>query len=254
MATPTLPSPLSSSPFALLTSKLILFPSFLACNTHSYRSLYRAVHANAAFCAMGFGDGWPAQTWTDEEAREWMMTHDVIKSWEKRNMGDFAMGLRTDEDKKETSERFLGHDLRLLEGHEYARCMENWERGIEEIEWIGYAGIRDAATTSMPDRTDSDKSLPHWLEMVELRYGVAPDYWGKGLARIGAEAVMLWGMKERGVKRYIAETEKENFRSGRVLEKMGFKGLEGNEYWKDEGENEWGLSAAALVKRLSMTG
>jgi RimJ/RimL family protein N-acetyltransferase len=47
------------------------------------------------------------------------------------------------------------------------------------------------------------------------------------------------------VKRFIAETEKENARSGRVLEKMGFK-KSGTGYWKDEDEVEWERDAASL--------
>jgi RimJ/RimL family protein N-acetyltransferase len=81
--------------------------------------------------------------------------------------------------------------------------------------------------------------------MVELRYGVAPCCWGQGVAREAAEAVMQWAATERGVKRFIAETEKENARSGRVLEKMGFK-KSGTGYWKDEDEVEWERDAASL--------
>jgi len=33
---------------------------------------------------------------------------------------------------------------------------------------------------------------------------------------------MEWAVVERGVRRFIAETERDNSRSGRVLEKLGF--------------------------------
>ena len=49
---------------------------------------------------------------------------------------------------------------------------------------------------------------------------------------------MRWGVSERGAKRFIAETERENTRSGRVLEKMGFRNSE-TKYWKEPGEVEW---------------
>ena len=74
----------------------------------------------------------------------------------------------------------------------------------------------------MPPRTAEDAPLPPWQEMVELRYGVAPEYWGKSVAHGAAKAVMCWGVSEKEVNRLIAETGRENTRSGRVLEKMGF--------------------------------
>jgi RimJ/RimL family protein N-acetyltransferase len=138
----------------------------------------------------------------------------------------------------------------LVTGGEYEQWVKGREGGLEGVEWIGYAGIRDATSTSLPDLEAGDDAWPDWLEMVELRYGVAPEYWGKGLARLGAEAVMLWGIKGMGVKRYIAETEKENVRSGSVLRKMGFKALEGVSYWKEETEDEWALDAGTLLKRV----
>ncbi len=194
---------------------------------------------------MGFGKDWPARVWSDEEAKEWMYSRDVVRCWEKRGMGDFAVGLRSTGDRSVGKE--LGSGVRILKGDEYELFIGALEGGLEGVEWIGYAGIRDATTTSMPDRTTEDRTLPHWLEMVELRYGISSRYWGRGLARRGAEVAMLWGIRERGVRRYIAETEKENVRSGRVLEKLGFQGLEGTEYWKEEMEREWGLRAEDFV-------
>lgn len=55
--------------------------------------------------------------------------------------------------------------------------------------------------------------------------------WGTGIARIAAKAVMQWAVVERGVRRFIAETERENSRSGRVLEKLGFT-ISGTDYCK----------------------
>lgn len=37
-----------------------------------------------------------------------------------------------------------------------------------------------------------------------------------------AKIVMQWSVDERGVERFIAETEKGNKRSARLLEKLGF--------------------------------
>ena len=59
--------------------------------------------------------------------------------------------------------------------------------------------------------------------------------WGKGLAAEAARAAMQWAVVERSVKQYVAETEKTDWRSGRVLQKMGL-GKSGIEYWKDSHE------------------
>lgn len=50
---------------------------------------------------------------------------------------------------------------------------------------------------------------------------------------------MLWAEKERGVTRFIAETERANVASKKILRKLGFMELDGNEYWKDQDEIEW---------------
>jgi RimJ/RimL family protein N-acetyltransferase len=225
-------------PFIILTPRLILVPSPLAVSFPSYLSLYAALHADTAFCEMGFGNGFPAVTWTEEQTRESITTRDIVRCWGKRGMGDFAVGLRMQEQHDTTVGRLLGdgnEEIRIIEG--VAVC-KPFLTDAEIIEWVGYAGIRDATTTSLPPRTASEPALPPWREMIELRYGVAPAYWGKGLAREAAEAVMQWGASESGVKRFIAETERENTRSGRVLEKMGFR-ESGTGYWKEPGEVEW---------------
>lgn len=62
--------------------------------------------------------------------------------------------------------------------------------------------------------------------MVEIRYGVAPAHWGRGYASEAASCIMRWAEAERGVKRFIAETEIDNQGSRTILEaKLGFKAL-----------------------------
>lgn len=55
-----------------------------------------------------------------------------------------------------------------------------------------------------------------------MRYGVAPSFWGKGIAPEAAKAIMAWAISQRGTTRFIAETEKANTRSAGVLRKLGF--------------------------------
>ena len=230
--------------FALLTSRLILIPTPLAISIPSYVNLYADLHANAAFCSMGFGSAFPVQTRTQEQMQEVIATRDIARSWDKRAIGDFAVGQRSKLQIENTTGRKLAEATNTVVVIDESD-MDGVCQTLDDVEWLGYAGVRDATTTSLPPRNASDAPLPPWEDMVELRYGVAPCCWGQGVAREAAEAVMQWAATERGVKRFIAETEKENARSGRVLEKMGFK-KSGTGYWKDEDEVEWERDAASL--------
>lgn len=148
-------------------------------------------------------------------------------------MGDFGVGLRAAESPGEGG-------VTVLEGDEFERFAGPELEFLNGVKWIGYAGIRDARTTSLPPQDSKDAPLPPWQEMVELRYGISPEYWGGGIAKEASEAIMEWGVRERGVRRFIAETERGNGRSARVLEKMGF-GRSGTDYWREESEVEWEL-------------
>ncbi|PVH85385.1 hypothetical protein DL98DRAFT_650822 [Cadophora sp. DSE1049] len=221
-------------PFALLirSRSLILVPALIAKTLASYRAFFASLHANKEFCEMGFGQGFLARSWNDEETLA-----ALDRSWKRdTEMGDFAVGrLGEDDDLESCTGRALEkgtQDVVTLEKHEFDLLQ------MDTIEWIGYAGVRDASTTSMPPRASDDPPLPPWQEMIELRYGVAQKCWGSGIARTAAEAVMQWAVVERGVRRFIAETERDNSRSGRVLEKLGFT-LSGTNYWKEPGEIEW---------------
>ncbi|KAK0101015.1 hypothetical protein ONS95_012997 [Cadophora gregata] len=224
-------------PFALLirSRTLILVPALIAKTLPTYRAFFASLHASKEFCEMGFGQGFPARSWSDEETLA-----ALERSWKRdTEMGDFAVGRLAEECDlsrlKDCEGRELGKGMQevvILVGHDLDLLH------MESVDWVGYAGVRDASTTSMPPRASDDPPLPPWREMVELRYGVAQKCWGSGIARTAAEAVMRWAVVERGVRRFIAETERDNSRSGRVLEKLGFT-PSGTNYWKDPGEIEW---------------
>jgi len=232
------------SRFALVTPRLIIVPTPLAISIPSYVALFANLLADTSFCEMGFGDKFLVVKRTQEEMHNSIVTRDIAQCWEKRGLGTFAVGWRP----KEWSNHAMGRSLegasekvRIIDGDEMDKVCET----LGTTEWLGYAGVRDATTTSLPPCDDSDDPLPPWEEMVEMLYGVAPACWGQGVAREAAEAVMQWAAAERGVRRFIAETEKPNARSGRVLEKMGFK-KSGTKYWKNEDEFEWERDAKSL--------
>ncbi|KAF7717620.1 Uncharacterized protein PECH_005347 [Penicillium ucsense] len=222
-----------SEPFVLLTPRLIVLPTPHAVSLRSYRELYASLHANEAFCKMAFGDHFPPRQWSDEETRDVIQKRDIGRCWKARGMGDFAVGLRPSDISMRSSK-----NIEILEGVDFTKDPRFDVDNLKEIVWVGYAGVRDGTTTSIPPRDAADAPFPPWNEMVEVRYGVSPMHWGQGIAKEAAEAVMHWAVETRGVTRFIAETERPNKRSARALEKLGFT-LSGTDYWKEPSEIEW---------------
>lgn len=73
---------------------------------------------------------------------------------------------------------------------------------------------------------------------VEVGYGIAEDYQGNGYATEAVEAAAAWALEQPGVCRVDAETDPDNKKSQRVLEKCGFIpsgiiGEEGPKYYKE---------------------
>lgn len=220
-------------PFALTTPRLIIIPTPIAVSVKSYRSLYASLHADASFCEMGFGSHFLPRNWDDDETRNVIQTRDINRSWAKYSIGDFAVGLREPAQADQEPGKFS-----IVHGEEFERLVGPQLENLSSTEWVGYSGIRDASTTSLPPREAGDPPLPPWQEMVEIRYGVSPRFWGGGLAKEASEAIMQWSVQERGVRRFIAETERDNARSGRLLQKLGFS-ASGTDYWKEPSEVEW---------------
>lgn len=223
-------------PFAILTPRLVLLPTPIAVSLATYRAHYAGLHSDVGFCEMAFGHHLPPRNWSDSETREVIETRDIEVSWKRYGLGDFAVGLREIPDDNIAQEDPSSSSV--LKGDKFEHLAGPNSESLNEIKWVGYAGVRDATITSLPSREAEDPVLPPWYEMVELRYGLSPDFWGGGIAKEASEAIMQWSVKERGVKRFIAETERDNQRSARLLQKLGFVSS-GTDYWKEPSEVEW---------------
>lgn len=222
--------------FALLTPHLLILPTPIAITIPSYRTLYAALHADKSFCQMGFGDHFPVRNWSDDDTRHVIQSRDIEKSWMRRGLGDFAVGLRSSVEGIDIPDHEGIDSGVVIEGTEFEHLIN--PQTLENIKWVGYAGVRDATTTSLQPLLHETTSFPPWDEMIELRYGISPLFWGSGFAMEASRAVMQWAVAKRGVKRFIAETEIENQRSARVLEKLGFV-RSGTDYFKEPVEIEW---------------
>ena len=60
---------------------------------------------------------------------------------------------------------------------------------------------------------------------MEVGYGITEENQGKGYATEAVEAVLDWALNQSGIRQVEAETEWENRKSQRVLEKCGFSPL-----------------------------
>jgi ribosomal-protein-alanine N-acetyltransferase len=58
---------------------------------------------------------------------------------------------------------------------------------------------------------------------LQLLFGVAPDYWGKGLATEMTVAMIHYGFEELGFSRIIASADAPNVASIKVMEKAGMR-------------------------------
>lgn len=61
------------------------------------------------------------------------------------------------------------------------------------------------------------------LPDVDLGFAFLPEYWGQGLARESAAAVLAYGRRVLGLRRVVAITSPDNERSIHLLEKIGFR-------------------------------
>ena len=76
----------------------------------------------------------------------------------------------------------------------------------ETGELIGFCGFRPA-----------EEGEP------ELLYGLAPRWWGQGLATEAAQAVLGYGFDTLGFERVVAATDVPNAASVRVMERLGMR-------------------------------
>jgi [ribosomal protein S5]-alanine N-acetyltransferase len=68
----------------------------------------------------------------------------------------------------------------------------------------------------------------HDPPVLELLYGIAPDYWNCGLATEAANAILKYGFEELPLDRIEASTDAANEASTRVMQRLGMT------FWKRE--------------------
>jgi ribosomal-protein-alanine N-acetyltransferase len=109
-----------------------------------------------------------------------------------------------------------------------------------------------------------DKKLMGWCglafldqtEEIEIGYGMAKEYWGRGFTTEAAAASIRFGFEELKLNRIVAVAMPENIASRRVMEKIGMK-CEKTGYWYEgelvyyvisQGEYEPGVAVYKLLR------
>ena len=75
-------------------------------------------------------------------------------------------------------------------------------------------------------RRTSDSTLLGLIEIgmeQEISYQFAPEVWGQGYAKEAIHAVLVFLSEQGTLESILAETQKKNIRSCRLLEALGFK-------------------------------
>lgn len=239
-------------PFALLTPRLLLLPTPLAIDCSAYLDMYARLHSSSDFCITAFGPDFTIQNW-DIAERTAIVQREILSSWAVRGMGDFAIGLLPDTLTPKSSDPSSNstYTMRTVE----ASLQDPW---LDDMQWIGYVGVRDATTTSIPKFNPTFHAnmmqtgqYPPWQNMIELRYGLDPCAWGKGFGTEAAQAIMDWCKGEKGGRRFIAESEKLNEGSKKILRKLGFVECE-LQYWGMTGTIEWEYPISATSSIISV--
>ena len=120
----------------------------------------------------------------------------------------------------QTTVKLIEHSNNLFS--QYGFCLYATELK-ETGEMIGFVGL------NIPD-FDIPNFKPIQKPIVEMGWRLAFEYWGKGYATEGAKAVLDQGFNTLNLKEIVAFTPFNNLRSRRVMEKIGLKHNEKDDY------------------------
>ena len=138
----------------------------------------------------------------------------ILRPWKDEDFEGFAQ-LNADPRVMEYFPRVLTHEESDHSAKRICLAMRQqgwglWAVSIPDIaDFIGYIGL--AAVNFDADFTPA----------VEVGWRLAYDFWNKGYATEGAQAVLKYGFKNLGLNEIISFTAMSNMRSRRVMEKIG---------------------------------
>jgi RimJ/RimL family protein N-acetyltransferase len=105
---------------------------------------------------------------------------------------------------KDACRAWLERQLAHFAAHGYGRYVVSYE-----AEFVGFVGL---------SRTDFERGL---VPGVEIAWRLAFDHWGRGFATESARLAIDEGFSRFGLAEVIAVTSHDNWRSRRVMERLG---------------------------------
>ena len=112
----------------------------------------------------------------------------------------------------------------MLTAEESDRAMDRVQAKIEERGWglwaaesrvdgslLGFIGLSTPGFDA------------HFTPAIEIGWRLRCEAWGKGLATEGARAAMRFGFENAGLNQIVSFTTEANLRSRRVMEKLGMR-------------------------------
>ncbi len=140
----------------------------------------------------------------------------ILRQWRTSDL-DACAQMNADED-------VMRYFPSTLSKEETMAMIERFSRGIEEQGWgfwacelkenhvfIGFIGI-------------NDRLIPKPIApAVEVGWRLLKEYWGKGYATEGAKACLDFAFNQLGIEQIVSFTAEKNFRSRKVMERIGMK-------------------------------
>lgn len=108
-----------------------------------------------------------------------------------------------------------------------ARIEQHWEQrgfGLWAVEILGAAPFAGFIGLSVP-RFDAP-----FTPCVEIGWRLAAEYWGHGYATEGSRAALAFGFDTLRLEEIVSFTVPENLRSRRVMEKIGMRHDEADDF------------------------
>src|SRR5262249_4012190 len=88
-----------------------------------------------------------------------------------------------------------------------------WAVAVPGIaDFIGFIGLNDVDKSTFPT---------HFAPAVEIGWRLAFEYWGKGYATEGAQAVLKYGFETLNLDEIVSFTAIQNMLSRRIMAKIG---------------------------------
>ncbi len=153
-----------------------------------------------------------------------------LRAWEESDLDAYARIVADPE--------VMRHMGAALDREAAARQMADFrDRG--EVDGLAHWAAADHMTGELIGRIGllRHEDWPFDRENVEVGWLLGRRWWGRGLATEGARACVRHAFEDLGLARVISLTLPENWRSRRVMERLGMS-YRGREHWREH-EHVW---------------